>query len=1041
MTEVSSSLTSQLDSSIPGTESESNGSQAPTKGSPTTNARGTNKSKGGSKSKTPVLDPNDPETAVIRQGIDNWIEKRSDYQGKLEEIITTGLPFMKHDPKLQDESICKLLTSDEIIDRKEAIYYLIAPLVDGNKLALTRLLNSLKMRLAMSAKEHSILISELITDENVNQIAERKSYGIKEKDAIRYEDESENALWMWEVTNFKYLPEIAAARLTEYNELKKQRTSVSQKVKALSQLLALVSKAESAPSKNILAKINDEAEKFNRIVRKEQQAMDKIQEKKRKREELEQQRAAKKLKMTEKKQDKAKKAAGDRLIDLKALQTDTGMQQESKLLSDAMGDLENVSKVGNVKDGNGVRSNSSSTSKKDVKAQKITSFFVKKDPKPITKKVENSVVNSEKPSEVTDQTKTPTEVVAVKKSFFSYLPPIERKFKPIFPYNSQKFAQELNKNGCVPSWSELKQRWQQYEPLAGKSSVLDSDLCMKDVEQKVKEDGSSEQLMIVTTEKSEPVNTLATKGKKKYIFLFDSFKKSKCNTVDPASVRINPRRPFHRYDQHVDYDIDSEEEFEEENAEDLKSDEDEDEEEAAESNDAEGGDKWIVPDGYLSEDEAGENAGESHSNVQGHSGQRRYISLKIGDCVYGKDTATDVILDEFRICPLTNEGTVFPLQITYERGRKSEEAKTETKGRWDSAALVNKYYVEFVLFIHGSPKSKTALAEEFASLHPECSKRQSEKKIKEISVKEKRGTDTKPRYYVNSAIFKELGIEEPEVAPLVVESSVTTSTTAVVSTTAATLEVQKNVRIDALLSSPGKVSSTTSVPRDNSASRNYRPDVSPIKLADSRKIDSFFAKTSRAIASDLSFKAGAGDIRKELDLQQLKRLNLSPKSTPVKKVSGSSSVRQFRNNRSMLQLSPGSVSPLCRLSLDDNAAIKKLSRDLDKRRRNFLTRSASPKKSCGETLYDNCVKNDLNRMFLSTKNSPVLDARESHSEQYTLRPRGRRVTFSPEKELVTRSINSDMVIDKMENGGEQHQTSAFDASHTGSAIKEVEMDE
>ena len=45
-------------------------------------------------------------------------------------------------------------------------------------------------------------LSELICSN-----AERKSYGIRSKESIIYEDESEDALWCWELFNTSLLPQ------------------------------------------------------------------------------------------------------------------------------------------------------------------------------------------------------------------------------------------------------------------------------------------------------------------------------------------------------------------------------------------------------------------------------------------------------------------------------------------------------------------------------------------------------------------------------------------------------------------------------------------------------------------------------------------------------------------------------------------------------------------------------------------------------------------------------------------------------------------
>lgn len=70
---------------------------------------------------------------------------------------------------------------------------------------------------------------------------------------------------------------------------------------------------------------------------------------------------------------------------------------------------------------------------------------------------------------------------------------------------------------------------------------------------------------------------------------------------------ISARNPFKRDDFIIDYDKDSEEEFLEENAEDIKSNENSDVEEEKELvEDDEEENKWIVPDGHLSQDEVSE---------------------------------------------------------------------------------------------------------------------------------------------------------------------------------------------------------------------------------------------------------------------------------------------------------------------------------------------------------------------------------------------------------------------------------------------------
>jgi len=90
------------------------------------------------------------------------------------------------------------------------------------------------------------------------------------------------------------------------------------------------------------------------------------------------------------------------------------------------------------------------------------------------------------------------------------------------------------------------------------------------------------------------------KKKRKFIYFQGSYV-SKIN-IDKKSDKIKPRNPFKKDEFIIDYDKDSDEEEAEENGEDLKSN-DGDEEEEEKEDDEEDQNKWIVPDGYLSENE------------------------------------------------------------------------------------------------------------------------------------------------------------------------------------------------------------------------------------------------------------------------------------------------------------------------------------------------------------------------------------------------------------------------------------------------------
>ena len=98
--------------------------------------------------------------------------------------------------------------------------------------------------------------------------AERKSYGIRSKDSILYEDESLDALWYWELFNTSLLPQ---DYLKDLLYIRSQRSMLGQKIKSLEKLVSLIDKATSIEKD--LPRIVEEYDKYNKVVRKENAAI------------------------------------------------------------------------------------------------------------------------------------------------------------------------------------------------------------------------------------------------------------------------------------------------------------------------------------------------------------------------------------------------------------------------------------------------------------------------------------------------------------------------------------------------------------------------------------------------------------------------------------------------------------------------------------------------------------------------------------------------------------------------------------------------
>jgi hypothetical protein len=98
--------------------------------------------------------------------------------------------------------------------------------------------------------------------------AERKSYGIRSKDSILYEDESEDGLWYWELFNTTLLPQ---TYLKNLQYIRSQRSMLGQKIKSLEKLISLIVKATSVEKD--LPRIVEEYDKYNKVIRKENAAV------------------------------------------------------------------------------------------------------------------------------------------------------------------------------------------------------------------------------------------------------------------------------------------------------------------------------------------------------------------------------------------------------------------------------------------------------------------------------------------------------------------------------------------------------------------------------------------------------------------------------------------------------------------------------------------------------------------------------------------------------------------------------------------------
>lgn len=196
-----------------------------------------------------------------------------------------------------------------------------------------------------------------------------------------------------------------------------------------------------------------------------------------------------------------------------------------------------------------------------------------------------------------------------------------------------------------------------------------------------------------------------------------------------SSKLITGRNPFRKDEEILDYDMDSEEEYEELNGEDINSENTNEEEDEEMDEDETPG--WIVPDGYLSEEEKKlgqedeDNEEAAKARTAGAARPRLYETGSLKPKILLQQELSEELL-QYTISLLPGRKfSRFPLKIM-----SIEEEEEENK---NEHVLEEKYLKELVLKVHGSYDLKPKLIDEFVAEFPEIKKISVERKLKEIS--------------------------------------------------------------------------------------------------------------------------------------------------------------------------------------------------------------------------------------------------------------------------------------------------------------------
>ncbi|KAJ3309407.1 hypothetical protein HDU76_003632 [Blyttiomyces sp. JEL0837] len=237
----------------------------------------------------------------------------------------------------------------------------------------------------------------------------------------------------------------------------------------------------------------------------------------------------------------------------------------------------------------------------------------------------------------------------------------------------------------------------------------------------------------------------------------ENYRPAYYGTCLKSSKRITGKNPFGLDSTHLNYEMDSEEEWEDPGSGDeLKSDDEEDDDgdDAMEGDDE---DDWLVPDGYLSADEAQE-GGEEGMPDDLHDMldviRERPAKSKLGNepvkrkelvpfisgphIEYLNDTPFNATISMYKVDWICDESNLDPFEVV-ERADAEQAAvvpvKSRGKGLDDAQASL------LATIVLGSTHSMMKLVELAKESIPTASKAAIEAKIREIAVKEKRAED------------------------------------------------------------------------------------------------------------------------------------------------------------------------------------------------------------------------------------------------------------------------------------------------------------
>ncbi|ORZ00272.1 chromatin assembly factor 1 subunit A-domain-containing protein [Syncephalastrum racemosum] len=226
-------------------------------------------------------------------------------------------------------------------------------------------------------------------------------------------------------------------------------------------------------------------------------------------------------------------------------------------------------------------------------------------------------------------------------------------------------------------------------------------------------------------------------------------------TWTKISDKVSGRTPFAKEETQIDYEHDSEAEWEPEGeGEDIQSGDEDDDEPAANIDPEDAG--WLVPEGYLSE---GEGVDEDVGSRPAARPPKKYVAARpiiVGPSFEDDDESSlgdmDGSLQQFGVHMLIDTGDDGYNPFA-EVPRREANTSAGTAEPAKPVELTVQQTNELINIVEGKADAMQKLITEAKtnSYLKDLSKRQIELKIKDLAVKEKRGTDTKAAWHARNS--------------------------------------------------------------------------------------------------------------------------------------------------------------------------------------------------------------------------------------------------------------------------------------------------